>query len=176
MNRCPLSMIWPHLAEEEGEQQRADVRAVDVRVGHDDDLVVAELVDVEVVAPDAGAERGDQRADLLGRQHLVEAGALDVEDFAAQRQHRLELAVAALFGRAAGRVALDDEDLGLGRIALLAVGELARQARDVERALAPGQLARLARRLARLRRLDHLADDDRAPPADAPRTIATGAR
>ena len=30
-----------HLAEEEGQQQRADVRAVDVRIGHDDDLVVA---------------------------------------------------------------------------------------------------------------------------------------
>ena len=69
-------------------------------------------------------------------------------------------AVAALLGGAAGRVALDDEDLGLGRIALLAVGELARQARDVERPFAPGELARLARRLARLRRLDHLADDD----------------
>ena len=94
------------------------------------------------------------------RQHLVEARALDVEDLAAQRQHRLELAVAALLGGAAGRIALDDEDLGLGRVALLTVGELAGQARDVERALAARELARLARRLARLRRLDHLADDD----------------
>ena len=32
-----------HLAEEEGEQQRADVRAVHVGVGHDDDAVVAQL-------------------------------------------------------------------------------------------------------------------------------------
>ena len=37
---------------------------------------------------------------------------LDVEDLAAQRQHRLRVAVAALLGRAAGGVALDDEDLG----------------------------------------------------------------
>ena len=44
-------------------------------------------------------------------------------------------------------------------IALLAIGQLARQICDVERALAAGQLARLARRLARLRRLHHLADD-----------------
>ena len=35
-------------------------------------------------------------------QHLVEARALDVEDLAAQRQHRLEFAVAALLGGAAG--------------------------------------------------------------------------
>ncbi len=38
-----------HLAIEEREQQRADVRAVDIRVGHDDDLVVAQLVGVELV-------------------------------------------------------------------------------------------------------------------------------
>ena len=38
-----------HLPVEECEQQRADVRAVDVRVGHDDDAVVAQLVGVERV-------------------------------------------------------------------------------------------------------------------------------
>ena len=32
-----------HLAEEEGQKQRADMRAVHVGVGHDDDLVVAQL-------------------------------------------------------------------------------------------------------------------------------------
>ena len=39
-----------HLAVEERQQQRADVRAVDVGVGHDDDAVVAQLVGVEVLA------------------------------------------------------------------------------------------------------------------------------
>ena len=48
-----------HLAVEERQQQRADVRAVDVGVGHDDDAVVAELRDVEVFGADAAAERGD---------------------------------------------------------------------------------------------------------------------
>ncbi len=56
-------------------------------------------------------------------------------------------------------VTLDEEELGLGRIALLTVGELARQRGDVERALAPGQLARLAGGLTRGRGLDHLGDD-----------------
>ncbi len=149
-----------HLPVEEGEQQGADVGAVDVGVRHDDDLVVAQLRQIEVVAADAGAERGDEGADLLARQHLVEAGPLHVEDLAAQRQHRLELAVAALLGRAAGRVALDDEHLGVGRVAVLAFGELARQRVDVERTLAPRQLARLARGLAGGRRLHHLGDDD----------------
>ena len=45
------------------------------------------------------------------RQHLVEARALDVQDLASQRQDRLVLAVAALLGRAAGGIALDDEEL-----------------------------------------------------------------
>jgi hypothetical protein len=39
-----------HLPVEERQQQRADVRAVDVGVGHDDDAVVAQLVEVELVA------------------------------------------------------------------------------------------------------------------------------
>src|SRR6185295_9462805 len=123
-------------------------------VCHDDDLVVAQLLDVELLVADPGAERGDQRADLLTAQHLVEARALDVEDLAAQRQYGLEGAVAALLGGAAGRVALDDEQLGFGRIALLAVGELAGQRIHVERALAPREIARLARGLAGGRSLD----------------------
>ena len=53
-----------HVAVEEGHQQRPDVRAVDVRVRQQDDLVVAQLGEVERLA-DAGAERDDQRPDLL---------------------------------------------------------------------------------------------------------------
>jgi Tfp pilus assembly PilM family ATPase len=88
---------------------------------------------------------------------FVEARLLDVEDLAAQRQDRLELAVAALLGGAAGRIALDDVDLAQRRILLLAVGELAGQAHAVEHALAARHLARLARRLAGARRVDDLS-------------------
>ena len=48
---------------------------------------------------------------------------------ALERQHRLELLVARLLGRAAGRVALDDEQLVAVRIVGGAVGELAGQHR-----------------------------------------------
>ena len=92
-------------------------------------------------------------------EHLVEARLLDVQDLALQRQDRLRAAIAALLGGAAGGVALDDEDLGQRRILFLAVGELAGQARDIERALAAGHLARLARGLARARGLQNLVDD-----------------
>ena len=148
-----------HLAVEEGEQQRADVAAVHVRVAHDDDPVVAQLPGVEVVLADARAERGDHVADLLRGERLVEPRLLDVQDLAAQRQHGLEGAVAALLGRAAGRVPLDQEQLALLGVALLALGELAGQPRAVEGALPAREVARLARRLARAQGVEDLADD-----------------
>ena len=99
------------------------------------------------------------RISLLVQQLLV-ARLLDVEDLAAQRQDRLELAVAALLGGAAGGVALDDVDLAQRRVLLLAVGQLAGQAHAVEHALAARHLARLARGFARARGVDDLAADD----------------
>ena len=54
-----------HLPVEEGEQERADMRAVHVSVGHQHDLVVAQLVDVELVTANASAERHHQIANLL---------------------------------------------------------------------------------------------------------------
>src|SRR5580704_4965058 len=111
-----------HVAEKEGEKQGADMAAVDIGIGHDDDLVVAQLVGIEVLAAritaDARAERCDQRADLLRGEHLVEAGALDIEDLAAQRQHRLVFPRTPLLRRAAGGIALDEEQLGFCWIAL----------------------------------------------------------
>ena len=108
---------------------------------------------------DAAAERRDHRPDLVAAEHLVETRLLDVEDLALDRQDRLEAPVAALLRRAAGRLAFDDVDLALRGIALLAVGQLAGKAAAVERALAAHEIARLARRLARPRRIDGLADD-----------------
>ena len=116
-----------HLPEKEGEQEGADVAAVDIGVGHDDDLVVPQFADIELFAPDAGPQRGDQRADLGRAQHLVEARPLDVQDLASERQNRLEPPVAPLFGGAAGGIALDDEKLRQSRIAFLAIGQLAGQ-------------------------------------------------
>jgi hypothetical protein len=148
-----------HLAVEEGEQQGADVGAVDVGVGHQDDAVVAQLLGLVVVLADAGAERGDQGGDFLALQQLVEARLLDVEDLALERQDRLELAVAALLGRAAGGVALDEVELAQRGVFFLAVGELAGQADAVEHALAAGHFARLAGGVAGAGGFDDLAAD-----------------
>src|SRR6185503_6130853 len=116
-------------------------------------------VGVVLLLAEAAAERGDQGGDFGRRKQLVEARALDIEDLAFQRQDRLELAVTALLGGAAGRIPLDQVKLALRRVAFLAVGQLARQPHAVEYALAPRHLAGLARRLARRRRLDDLHGD-----------------
>ena len=50
---------------EEREQERPDVRAVDVGVAHENDRVVAELGEVLVVLTDARTERRDEQLDLL---------------------------------------------------------------------------------------------------------------
>ena len=105
-------------------------------------------------------ERGDDRLDLGVGQHLVDAGLLDVEDLAADREDRLDARVPALASRAAGRVALDDEDLALLGVGRLAVGELAGQAAAAEQPLArAGQVARLAGREPGLLGGLRLADD-----------------
>ena len=148
-----------HVAEEEGEQQGADVRAVDVGVGHEDDFAVADLGGVEVVLADAAAQRGNHGADFLVAQHLVVAGLLHVQDLALERQDGLEAAVAALLGGAAGALALDQVEFAAVGIALGAVGQLAGQAAAVERAFAAGQVAGLAGRFAGARRFNGLVDD-----------------
>ena len=55
-------------------------------------------------------------ADFLVAEDLVDAGPLDVEDLAAQRQNRLERTVASLLGRPACRVTFHEVDLAQGGI------------------------------------------------------------
>src|SRR5690606_24953022 len=76
-----------------------------------------------------------------------------------ERQYGLRATVATLLRRTAGRIALDEEQLGKRRVFLLTIGELAGQARDVERAFAPRHLARLARGFPRARGFDDFRDD-----------------
>ena len=74
---------------------------VHVRIGHDDDALIAQLGEVEILRADAAAERRDHRLDLVAAEHLVEPRFLDVEDLALERQDRLEAPIASLLGRAA---------------------------------------------------------------------------
>ena len=105
------------MAEEQRQQQHLDVRAVDVRVRQDADLAVAQRRQVERVVATVriDADRDRDVVDLVVGEQPVALGLPGVEHLAAQRQDGLELLVAAHLGRAAGRVALDQENLVAAR-------------------------------------------------------------
>ncbi len=56
--------------------------AIDVGVGHDDDAVIAQLLDVEFFLADARTQSGNQSADLGRAEHFVKTGLLNVENLA----------------------------------------------------------------------------------------------
>ena len=101
-----------HLAVEERQQQRADVRAIHVGIGHDDDAVVTQFIGIKLFLADAGAQRGNQSGDFLAGQHFLETRFFYVENLTLQRQNGLEFTIAALFGRAAGGVTLHQIQFG----------------------------------------------------------------
>ena len=87
---------------------------INVRIGHDDDVVVAQLVRVVLVATDTAAQCCDQGAHLLRGDHLVETGLLR-SGSCPERQDSLVLAVATLLGGAASRVPFHYVEFGEGR-------------------------------------------------------------
>ena len=167
VDMSPLNELL-HLPEKEGQQQRADVRSIHVGVGHEDDLAVAELGDIEVVLADAGADGGNHVANLFVAQHLVVTGLFHIQNLPLERQNRLIAPVAALLGGAAGRLSLHQEQLTAGRVLLLTIGQLAGQGAGVERALAARQLPRFPRRLPCAGRFNRLLNN---PPRDRGRAL-----
>ena len=120
-----------HVAEEQRQIQGCDMRAVHIGIGHDDDLVVADFVQVEILAVTA-ADRGDQRFDGFRLHHAVKACTLSVEDFASQRQDGLRDRVASLNCGAACGVTLHDEQFAFFRIVGLAILQFVWHARRFE--------------------------------------------
>ena len=111
-----------HLAKNKRQQQRANMRSVDVGIRHDDDLVVTRLAGVEcafaLMITNAGSDSGDESAYFLVGEDLVDARFLGVDEFAAQRKNRLITTIASLFRGATGGIALDNVDFRERWIAL----------------------------------------------------------
>ncbi len=137
-----------HLAEEEGEEEGADVAAVHIGVGHDDDFLIAEFGGIEVVA-DAAAQGLDEDADFFKAQDFVEAGFFDVDDFAFEGEDGLILDVASLGGGATCGIAFDDEEFGVVALTL-AIAEFGGHGAGFEGGFAAGEFAGLAGGLAGL--------------------------
>ena len=153
-----------HVLVEERKQQDTDMGAVDICIGHDDDLVVAGLGDIKISAitrtrSHAAANGRDERLNGVGGESSVIAHALDVQDFAAQGQDGLDVSATAVLSGATCRVALYNEELGHLGITYRAVGKLSGERRGLEQALTARRLACLARRVASLGCLLGLLDD-----------------
>src|SRR5215203_2233724 len=146
-----------HVPEQEGQHQRPYVAPINVSVGHDDDLVVARLPDVEGL-PHSGAYSADHGLYLDVGEDLVDIRLLDVEDLAPQGQYRLEVPFPALLRATTGRVALDYVQLAPRRVLGRAIRQLARQRRALQIPLADS-VSHLPRGLARPRSLQRLVDD-----------------
>jgi len=98
--------------------------AIHIGIRHDNDLVIAQLTNIEIVAIALGksaAESVDHGLDFGVGQYFVNAGFLYVQDFTADRKDGLIHTVSGSLGTAARRVTLYDENLTFGRISGLAV-------------------------------------------------------
>ena len=113
------------MAEEKGQAERGDVFAVNISIVHQNNAMVAKLVDIEALANTA-TQCNHEVFEFFRGDYLVEASAFGVEDFTAQRENSLEFTVTTLFGTTACTITLDDVDFAFFSEARLAVGEFAR--------------------------------------------------
>ena len=116
------------IAEEEGQEERADMGAVNIGIGHDDDFMVAQLLVIHIAFANPNAHGGNQGTHFLIGKHLVKARLFNVQDFPAQGKDGLRFWIAPLLGRAACGIALNDEQLAFRGVLALAVRKLPGQA------------------------------------------------
>ena len=95
--------LW-HETIEECHNQCVDVRTIDVGIGHDDDLVVAQLVNVGLFAvffavyTETYAQRLNDVIHFIAFERFVPHGFFHVQNLTAQWQDGLELTASSLFG------------------------------------------------------------------------------
>ena len=139
--------------------------AIDISIGHDDDLVVAEPAEVHSLDPvlillgHCDSKSGVDIPDLLTVESAVSGRLLDVEDLTPQRKDSLDATVAALLGRTACGISLNEEELAPFGIPFGAVGEFAGHSRPGEGGLALHHRAGLAGSLPGGGGKDDLLDD-----------------
>src|SRR5665811_923 len=81
---------------EECEEQCANVRTVNIGIGHDDDSMVAEFGKVKLFAHRC-SKSGDDGTDFIVLKHLVEPRLFHIEDLASKWKDGLEAPLATLF-------------------------------------------------------------------------------
>src|SRR5579875_113457 len=146
-----------HMAEEEGQQQGANVGTIDVGIAHNHDASVAQTGYVELLT-DTGADGRDNILDLGIFEHLINAGTFDIQNFTTQRENCLEMPVASLFCASTCRVTFYEVEFAAVGTAFAAIGQLAGQ-RGVQSVLALHQFTRGTRSFARTRREQAFLDN-----------------
>ncbi len=96
---------FAHVAEEERKQQCANVRTVDIGIGHDDDAVVTQAVNIEGIF-DTHAKRLNHAEDFVVGEHFVQARALNVQHLTTKWQNCLGFAVTSRLRRTTSGVTL----------------------------------------------------------------------
>ena len=123
------------MPEEECKEQSADVRAIHIGIGCNNNFMIAQFREVKGIA-DSGAERNDEVLNFLKGKNLIQTRPFNIQNFPLQGEHCLGTTVPALLARAAGRIPLHNKELRLLRTLGLAVGELAWERHSLKRAFA----------------------------------------
>ena len=89
--------------------------AVHVRICHDHDFMITQLLFVKFIS-DPAAESGDHIFYLIGIQNFIETRFFHIEDFSPQRQDRLSRPVPSGLRGAACRISLYQKDFRQSRI------------------------------------------------------------
>ena len=92
---------------------------IHIGIGHNNNLVITELRNIEVVSVSFGkstAERIDHGFDFRIGQYLINTCLLHIQDLATNRKNRLIGTVSGCFGTAACGISLDNEDFALGSV------------------------------------------------------------
>ena len=121
-----------HLSVEEAQQQGANVRAVDIRVSHDDDAVITTLGNV-LIRSDPRANSLDHAHDFFVSQDLVFAALVGIDDFSAKRQDRLRVAKPSTFSTTTCGVTFHQIQLAFFHLIADAIAKLPRQSTTSER-------------------------------------------
>ena len=143
-----LNNFW-HEAIEECHDQRVDVGTIDVGIGHDDNLVVTQLVCVGFLAvltiyTEANSDTLDDVHNRLCFEDFMPLNLLYVQNLTTQWEDSLAETVAALLGRTTSGITLDEENLAFLRILHRAIGKLTRKTATSHEVLALYAFACLA--------------------------------
>ena len=109
-----------HITEEECQDEGGDVASVDIGIGHNDDLMITQLAEVQCLAvflrSDCHTESRVDVPDFLTLEDPVFHSLLNIEDLTSERKDGLGHPVTSLLCGTACGVSLDEEELAHFRI------------------------------------------------------------